>query len=421
MGCQSYIGRLVNRVSWMTLILAATVLVACSGGSRNQTSGLPSVPAAGSVNSYVGQPGTAQFNSPLWNVSIDRSKNLYSYNSISDNSVSASGAFSGLTTDFLVLLGQNGYQNGLALEFPGEAILLRPGDSTKPLVFAVQQASCFPIQGYVKFLFALTPGVVATNGAAFGRIYGTTTADGASWQFDNLTKYQAPDGKDVPADATFPGYAAGFGANCSAPNGSAVVNAAPLAYFANGATYTIPTRYVISPSGFYFANENYGGVPLSTGWSYPQISGWGISEYSQAIPAFGLAAAKYVGFLFEVNNSSATYRTRLVGFGNAPISGSTMTGGTFANEDPTQSVTVNMSVTFGSPDPLNNGVFYLAKLGVPYDAVSSCVSPLVNQNGILSCTYNAVAIAGQPNNTYAIILSAFDGNGNQKMLVLFQQ
>lgn len=393
------------------------VLLGC-GSSRTQSVVFP---PAGPVNSYVGQPGNAQFNSPLWSVTIDHSKNQYFYNTIPDNSVSASGAFSALTGGFVALLGPNGYQNGLALEFAGDAILLRPGDSTKPLVFAVQQASCFAISGHLKFLFDMTPGSIVANEAAFGRIYGTTASDGTAWQFDNLTEYQAPDGKNVPPDATFPGYASGYPGACNASNGSASVTSSPLAYFNQGTTYTVPTQYVISPSGLFFENQNYASVPAGTGW-YPQVSAWGLSEYSQSLPASALGVANYVGFLLEVDNHSGTYRTRPVGFGNAPISGTTMTGGTFPSEDPTQPVTLNMSVTFGSQDPLNNGLYYLAKLTVPYDSLSVCGSPLPNQNGILSCTYNAVAVAGKPNALYAIILSALDpATGNQKTLVLFQQ
>jgi hypothetical protein len=264
----------------------------------------------------------------------------------------------------------------------------------------------------------MTPGLA---GSAYGRIYGTTTPDGKSWQFDNQTEYQAPDGKNVPADTTFPGYPSGFPGNCGVSSGSAQVTSSPLAYFNNGATYALPTEYVVSPAGFFFENQNYAAnVPASTGWSIPQIAGWGISESPQSLPAAALAPANYVGFLQEANNSG-TYRTRLVGFGNASISGTTMTGGLFPNEDPTQPFTVNMALTFGSQDPLNNGVFYLAKLTIPYDSVSFCPNPAPNQNGILSCTYNAVVVAGSPNGTYVIMLSALDTNGGQKTLVLFQQ
>jgi hypothetical protein len=383
---------------------------------------LPNLPPVGQVNSYLGKPGNSQADSSLWTVTFDRSKNVYSYNPISASASPTTGSFAPLTSDFLILLGQDGYQDGLALELPGEAALLRPGDSTTPLIFAVQQASCFPIVGSVKFLYAFSPGLTSTGEAVYGRIYASTATDGSSWQFDNQTEYQEPDGKDVPADADFPGYPSGFPGNCSASSGSATVASSPLTYFNNGATYTAPAEYAINPAGFFFENQNYANVPGNAGWTYPDISAWGMSEASVPISTGGVATTNYVGFLFEANVSSGAYRTRPVGFGNAPISGTTMVGGTFPNEDPTQLPSGDMSVTFGAQDPLNNGLYYFAKLTIPYDGgQASCASAVPNQLGILTCTYPAVAIASRPSGQYAVILSAFDANGDQKTLVLFQQ
>ena len=139
-----------------------------------------------------------------------------------------------------------------------------------------------------------------------------------------------------------------------------------------------------------------------------------------------MATASYAGFLFETDVSSAIYRTRLVGFGNAPISGTVMNGGTFPNEDPTQLPDINMSVTFNSQDPLNNGQYYSANLTIPNDAPStftgSCLSYGVSPTGTSTCTNDGVAMVGQQNGgPYTIIMSASDASGNQKTLVLFQQ
>ena len=317
-------------------------------------------------------------------MTINHSNSSYSYtNPNSGSTVPTTGALSNLTGGFLVLLDQNGYQNGLALEIPGEAIILRPGDSTVAPVFAVQQASCFAIGGNVK-------------------IYASTNSDGSLWQFNNQTEYVAPDGS-VPSDADFPGYPSGYSGTCSASNGAAAVTSAPLAYFNNGvatSTYTLPTESVISPAGFFFENQSYVNVATTVGWNYPAISAWGVSEPSAPLTIGSVATANYVGFLFEAT---------------------VMTGGTFPNEDPSQPVTVNMSVTFGTEDPLNNGLYYLAKLTIPYDGdQSNCATPIPNQTGTLTCTYNAVATVGSIGQ-YAIVLSAFDASGDQKTLVLFQQ
>jgi hypothetical protein len=370
-----------------------------------------------------------------WSVTVNHTTNTYTYNNPNSSSgVPVSGGLATLsgTDGFLILLGQNGYQNGLAVEIPGEGIILRPGDSTTALVFAVLQPSCFAIGGDAKFLYALSPGINGPSSPFFGQIYAATTSDGSSWQFNNQTNYVSPyqfaalDNSNVPSAAEFPGYPGDFSATCDAADGAATVIATPLAYFNGGAnTFSVPTQFVISPGGLFFENQSYANVPASEGWNYASVSAWGVSESPVSLPVAALATANYLGFLLESDSSSAIYRTRLVGFGNAPISGTVMNGGTFPSEDPTQPLNLNMSVTFNTQDPLNNGVYYLAKLTIANDAPStftgSCLSYGVSQAGTSTCTNDGVAMVGKQNGLYTVIMSASDASGNQKTLVLFQQ
>jgi len=403
------------------------MLTGCGGSTPPQV-GLPTQPGAAPVNSYVGGQGNSPSEALPWSVTIDRSKNVYSYsNPSSPSPVPVTGSVAALTGGSLVLLGPNGYQNGLAVEIPGDAIILRPGDTTTAPVFAVRQASCFTIGGNVKFLFVFSPGLTITNQAFFGRVYASTGSDATQWQFSNQTLYQAPSGS-LPSNAIVPGYPGDYPGTCTSSSGSAAVSSAPLANFGagsqNSSTYTLPTEYVISPGGFFFENQDYVNVPPALGWSYPAISAWGVSEPPAPLAVGATAQVSYVGFLFETTNGNKTYRTRLVGFGGSSVSGTVMTGGTFPNEDPTQPSTVNMSITFGTQDPLNNGVYYLAKLTTPDDGTAftiSCLTYGVGQSGTPACTNNAVATVGYSNGRYAIILSAIDTSGNQEMLVLFQQ
>lgn len=414
------------------LLIALITVSGCGGKNQGTQIGLPGSPPAGDVNSYVGQPGDSSSNNSLWNVTIDRSSNTYSYGPTSGGTPATTGSIAILNNNFVILLGPNGYQSGLAVELPGEAVFLRPGDNTVPLVFAVQQASCFSIGGNAKFLYALSPGVSGPSSPFFGQIYAATSPDGSDWQFNNQTNYVSPyqfqveDSSDVPSAADFPGYPAGYPASCDAAQGAATVSATPLAYFNQGTnTFSVPTEFVISPGGIFFENQNYTNVPSTEGWQYSNISAWGVSEPSLPTIMSELATAQYAGFLFETNFSSATYRTRLVGFGNAPISGTVMNGGTFPNEDPTQSPTINMSVTFNSQDPLNNGQYYLAKLTIPNDApatfTGSCLSYGLSLSGTSTCINDGVALVGLQNGLYTIIMSATDTSGNQETLVLFQQ
>jgi hypothetical protein len=337
-----------------------------------------------------------------------------------------------LNNNFIILLGPNGYQSGLAVEVPGQGVILRPGDSTTPLVFAVQQASCFAVGGNVKFLYALSPGLSSPNTAFFGKIYASTNSDGSNWQFNNQTNlispyvFQVVEHSTVPADAEFPGYPGDFSASCSAADGAAPVSATPMAYFNSGAnSYSVPTQFVISTGGFFFENQSYVNVPSTEGWQYPNVSAWGVSEPAEALGTGSVAAANYGGFLFEYHVNTGTFRTRLVGFGNALVSGTVMNGGTYPNEDPTQLPTINMSVTFNSQDPLNNGVYYLAKLTIPNDApnnfTGSCLNYGLSETGTSTCINDGVAMVGQSNGRYTIVMSASDTSGNQETLVLFQQ
>lgn len=409
----------VNRTCLAVLLFSLAMLSACGTSSTTAKVGLPTPTPVGAVNAYVGQPGNSGSDASLWNVTIDRSNNVYSYGPA--GGTSTNGAILPTTGGSLILLDQNGYQDGLALEAPGSAILLRPGDSTNPLLFAVQQSSCFEVTGNVKFLFNLTPGVTGSDGAVYGKIYANTSTDGNTWQFNNQTQYQEPDGKDVPANADSPTYPGAYPGTCSTSNGAAAITASSSDVFSNGTAYQIPIQYIINQSGFFFESQDYGILPSTVSWPYTNVSAWGISESPTPMSVGSFATARYIGFLSEENVSSGVYRTRFVGFGNAPTSGTVMTGGTLPNEDATQAPTINMSVTFGSQDPLNNGVYYLTKLSIPYDGnQSSCPNPTPNSNGILSCTYNAVALVSNLNVQYVIMVNAFDANGNQKLLVLFQ-
>jgi hypothetical protein len=414
------------------LLIALTVASGCGGKNQTPLVGLPGAPPTGDVNSYVGQPGDSPSSNSLWSVTIDRSNNTYSYGPTSGGTPATTGSIAVLNNNFIVLLGPNGYQNGLAVEVPGQAVILRPGDSTEPLVFAVQQTSCFSIGGNVKFLYALSPGISGPSDPFFGRIYAATNSDKSDWQFNNQTNYVSPyqfeveSKSDVPSAADFPGYPADFSATCNAAQGVATVSATPLAYFNDGATtFSVPTQFVISPAGMFFENQNYTNVPSTEGWQYQNISAWGLGESPTPVSVGVAATASYAGFLFETDFSSASFRTRLVGFGNAPISGTVMNGGTFPNEDPTQLPDINMSVTFNAEDPLNNGLYYAAKLTIPNDAPStftgSCLTYGVSQTGSSTCTNDGVAIVGDQNGVYTIIMSASDASGNQKTLVLFEQ
>jgi hypothetical protein len=316
---------------------------------------------------------------------------------------------------FLLLLDASGYQMGYGLEIPGQVAILRPGNSSTAPIFAVQQPNCFSIGGNVKLQFALVPGDVASGYATFGKVYATTNSDGSAWSFDGLTQYQLMTSLDVtPANASIPSYPTAFSGNCSASNGAASVNIPP------SPTYSVPTRFIISPGGFMLEDQNYTNMSQGSQSLLGDIASLGIVGPTSPLTTSSVTHQNYLGFLFEASNG--TYLTQPVGFGIV-ASSTAVNGGTFPNEDPTQTPNSNMSIAFGSQDPLNNGLYYLATFTLPVNSIeaASCSAPGTDSSGDATCTYDAVASVGTPEGKYAIILTAYDSSGYQKVLVLYQQ
>jgi hypothetical protein len=366
----------------------------------------PFIPASG--NSYVGTQAASPSNTTgkMWSVNIDHIKTQFAYSE--GDAPTRSGAFVPMN-GYLLLLDQHGYETGFALEVQGRALLLRPGDSSTPLVFAVQQPDCFSIGGNVKFQYVMSPGNPTAGQATFGRIY--ATRQGTRWDFSGQSKYQVPDGKNIPTNAYIPSYPSSFSGTCGATADAASVNVSPTPQ------YGIPTQFIVGPTGYFLETQNYTNDPSLS--QYGDLSAWGIVEPSAPLSASKIASASYVGFLFESNNG--VYLTRPVGFGGLTTSGSVMTGGTFLNENPINPQGTEMTVSFGSQDPLNNGLYYLAKLTLPLPPNVSCTSPGIDLNGNPTCTYTAVATVGNPEGKYCIILTTYDGSSNQKILFLMQQ
>jgi len=94
------------------------MLTSCGGGG-NTLVGLPVPPVAGEANSYTGKPANSQSDNRLWNVSVDHSKNSYSYNPLSGNTAPVAGNFAPLNGGFLVLWARITIRMGLHWRFPG--------------------------------------------------------------------------------------------------------------------------------------------------------------------------------------------------------------------------------------------------------------------------------------------------------------
>ncbi len=73
-------------------------------------------------------------------------------------------------------------------------MLLEPESDTAAPVFAVQQSSCFPINGNVKFDFVYMPNGrdTETPVAVYGSIEAQTNTTGTAWNFVSQVQYTLP-------------------------------------------------------------------------------------------------------------------------------------------------------------------------------------------------------------------------------------
>ena len=170
------------------------------------------------------------------------------------------------------------------------------------------------------------------------------------------------------------------------------------------------------PSGFFLEdNGSQQGSPQGVVPSNALGAGVGaigIVQPSSPVSTSSVVGARYLGFFYEPIPAPSTTSqvTQLVSFGCSgsscanPPSPTSIVGGVFPNDDPTQQPAQNISINLGPQDPQNNGLYPSAQV-----TISGVSLP-------------AVAIVGNPENKYAILLIAQDTlNVSPVAIYLFQQ
>jgi hypothetical protein len=115
-------------------------------------------------------------------------------------------------------------------------------------------------------------------------------------------------------------------------------------------------------------------------------------------------------------------------------------GGDFPNDDVTQTPNTDISITLGAQDSTINGLYLSAEV-TTLDPKQNCetfissessnpsplkgITPGLNAEGFITCTYPAVAVVGNQEGKYAIFLntynfSAYPG-GTYMQMYLYQQ
>ena len=435
----------LNRLVFLAVALAA----GCGSGTKPATVvpdpslpiGLPTPSAAGPVNTYSGgqSPGA-------WTVTLDDSKNAFSYQPVTfpaastSGTLQAGGGFSALS---------NG---GLAYEVLGRAAVLRPGGSASTRVFAVPQTDCYAITGKVRFQYiALFPGAVSPGGPdltpntapflGYGSIVASTDTTGKTWQFENLQGGAWKSlGSIVSGPASFTGACnAGGGQAAIAVTGQTLLDAFWNPQVIGSITTGTQSNIWIGPSGFFAADQSDPTQAAATGASMA-----GMAEPAAALSTSTMAAGQYLGFVYEAaNNNNYGNGTPLppaftapVGFGQVVAgSGTTLTGGIFPNDAVTGTPNSDTQITLGKEDSTYNGLYTSVSVTV-LDPAQNCANfngsgfsiPItsgVSGQGYITCTFPGIAVAGNPDGKYAIFVSTYNwaaSYGGQPMeFFLFQQ
>jgi hypothetical protein len=135
-----------------------------------------------------------------------------------------------------------------------------------------------------------------------------------------------------------------------------------------------------------------------------------------------IVSGKYIGFQyvpmqgdfnFFANPVSLGSVTSPVAFGPTAGSGTVMTGGVYPNDDATKTAPSNITIDLGQQDSKNNGLFKSVTVTIP-DLVGACISrPYGSKdaNGNPTCVFPGVAVVGNPNNKYAVFVTADDKRG----------
>jgi hypothetical protein len=299
-------------------------------------------------------------------------------------------------------------QFGYALEIPGRALLLRPGNSSTSLA-ALVPGSCLHINGTVTFQFVTLPDKnwLAPSATAYGSVQVSTSA--STWNFSNFSQFTL---KSSSQTATT--LAAG---NCAtnASNSAVSIPVTPAA--------TLLPTVTVGPSGFLVADQfipNPAGNPFGAA---------GVVQPSSSIDTSLLVSSGYFGFIYEPTvtpacfgspNQACVAPTQMVAFTNSgcppnspPPPPTGICGGNYDLDDLKVPGTPFL-MELGPEDQTNFGLYKSATIHI-LDPNKVC-----NPTGV--CALPAVAIVGNPEGKFAIFLIAQDTVNNSPMVIyLFQQ
>ncbi|HVJ07195.1 MAG TPA: hypothetical protein VM554_02320 [Acidisarcina sp.] len=292
---------------------------------------------------------------------------------------------------------------GYAIEIPGEAALVRPGNNTIAPVVSVITNGCPNLKGNVTYQFIAlgTPLLYDSNPhGAYGSVQASNS--GTVWTFNNLNMHTFGG-----ASLTPPPLPTG---NCGYTQLGYAVSIAPSTA-TNGNTFTT----AVSPNGFFVMDQGQGEIANASALSYPgglsNTGLVGVEQPSTPLNTANIVAGKYLGFEFDgVNLSLGRVGSMPVVFGQTAGSGTVMTGGAFPKDDVTQAAPSNITIDLGQQDSQSNGLYKNVTVTVP-DVYGGCIgAPFggVDAKGNPTCTFPGEAVIGNPGGKFAIFITVND-------------
>jgi hypothetical protein len=405
------------------------------GGSGTSNNTVPSQQESppGAYNSYVGTQGTGD----VWQLSINQTTNSFGATDFALQAQSGgAGGGGGLT-------GTGGFFNGIfafdggflnftrtninpafqpmgfTFEIPDQLVFLRPDYAYPNQAFIAQPpvaavpGSCLNISSPETFQFVTLPNADWLSGSqtAYGSFQVATA--GSTWNFSNLNQLLLSNSPSQPGASFSPGV-------CTAARPGTVISIPP------SSTITTNNTLIVGPSGFLIMNQGAG------------TSSWvGMMQPVNALNTGNVANANYLGFISEPNipfpgGPGQPPPSEIVAFG-CPTSGctsSTLVGGAFplsnskdsTSDDPTQPAGTDITINLGNQSTASSGLYDSVSITVP-DPNKVCTGSASGKDakGNPVCTFPAVAIAGNPDNKFAIFVIAQDIVNSSPMAIYLLQ
>ena len=409
---------------------SATVLLlfACLSGCAGTGNGNTTIPASAQVDTYVGTQYSTGTLQGVYSLTTDHTTNYFSLTDVSPNSddaedfnyvgnlTAASPQFQNMNVTETAAPALGG--TPLMLEVPGDAAIVELNfrGTLPPVVFAGSNG-CQTVTGSTTYQLIQLDSHIQES-------YGTITVNRGqnNWTFSNFDLLQVDGTDNKPA-------ALNTGVCAQAAEGFAT--SIPVTVDGQPLSYTV----AISPNGYFIMDRDQGEETASQAASQaleePLV---GVAQPSSPLNTSSLMAANYAGFEYDGAAGSPQVSGRNlvdqpVSFSGSNATQTQMVGGTFPNGDPTQTPGANIKVNLGAQSPTSNGLYPAAAVTFP-DPSSRCVSTPnggMDASGNPTCTFKAVAVAGDPDGKYVLYLTVLNPLSNSAaststiQLLLYQQ